>query len=39
MKNFLSFAFEKDMINTRNINDQKKKPLQTMISKIHDILV
>lgn len=25
MKNFLSFAFEKDMINTRNINDQKKK--------------
>ena len=38
MKNFLRFAFEKDMINTRNINDQKK-PLQTMISKIHDILV
>ena len=26
MKNFLSFAFEKDMINTRNINDQKKTP-------------
>ena len=38
MKNFLTFAFEKDMINTRNINDQKK-PLQTLISKIHDILV
>lgn len=38
MKNFLRFAFEKDMINTRNINDQKK-PLQTLISKIHDILV
>ena len=23
MKNLISFAFEKDMINTRNINDQK----------------
>ena len=32
MKNFLSFAFEKHMINTRNIIDQKKT-LQTMISK------